>query len=172
MQIRYQRKKVDDMMYFFKTIKTPVGELKLIGSDQGLAAVLWEDDDINRVRAKSEVEDLNHKVLKQAELELQEYFEGKRVEFSIPLHPEGTDFQLKVWEELKKIPYGKTISYGELAVRIGNPKAARAVGAANGKNPLSIVVPCHRVIGASGKLTGFAGGVDVKSKLLVLEKAI
>lgn len=160
------------MTYFFKIINTPVGELRLIGGSDGLAAILWENDDLKRVRVSSEVKNSEHEMLKLAELELKEYFKGERMEFSVPMCPQGTEFQLKVWEELKKIPYGETISYGELAKRIGNPKASRAVGAANGKNPLSIIVPCHRVIGASGKLTGFAGGIDVKSKLLNLEKSI
>ncbi|MFT6068067.1 MAG: methylated-DNA-[protein]-cysteine S-methyltransferase [Bacteriovoracaceae bacterium] len=151
-------------------MKTPVGELTLIGSDKGLSALLWEDDKPDRVRVKAEVEDKDHSVLKEAEAEIREYFLGTRKHFTIALNPIGTEFQLKVWNELKKIPYGETISYKELAIRVGNPKASRAVGGANGKNPLSIIVPCHRVIGASGKLTGFAGGVDVKSKLLNFEK--
>ncbi len=157
-------------MNSYMKMKTPVGELTLIGSDKGLSALLWEDDKPDRVRVKAEVEDKDHRVLKEAETEIREYFLGTRKHFTIALDPIGTDFQLKVWNELKKIPYGETISYKELAIRIGNPKASRAVGGANGKNPLSIIVPCHRVIGASGKLTGFAGGVDVKSKLLSFEK--
>ena len=158
------------MIYFYKIMKSPVGNLKLIASDEGLSAILWENDDLSRVRVKPDIQDSNHKILKQAEIEINEYFRGIRTSFSIPMTPKGTDFQLRVWEELKNIPYGKTISYGELAKRIGNPKASRAVGAANGKNPLSIIIPCHRVIGSSGKLTGFAGGIKVKSQLLSIEK--
>ncbi len=157
------------MKFVHKFINTPGGKLKLIGNDEGLAAVLWEGDKVERVRAKSEIMNEKHPVLLRAEIEILEYFEGNRLEFSVSLNPIGTDFQISVWDELKKIPYGETISYGELAKRIGNPKASRAVGAANGKNPLSIIVPCHRVIGASGKLTGFAGGVGVKAQLLKLE---
>jgi methylated-DNA-[protein]-cysteine S-methyltransferase len=105
----------------------------------------------------------------EAMRQLREYFSGNRREFDLPLAPEGTAFQKMVWRGLQEIPYGETISYGELARRVGNPKASRAVGAANGKNPLPIVVPCHRVIGASGKLGGFGGGLPVKQALLAIE---
>lgn len=159
------------MTYYYKKMKSPVGDLQLIASDEGLSAILWENDDISRVRVKPEIEDINHKILKRAEIEINEYFSGNRTSFTIPIAPKGTDFQLRVWEELQKIPYGTTISYGELAKKIGNPKASRAVGAANGKNPLSIVIPCHRVISSSGGLTGFAGGHKVKSHLLNIEKS-
>lgn len=102
--------------------------------------------------------------------QLKEYFIGKRQNFNLPLHPLGTPFQLSVWEELKKIPYGVTCSYGEIAERLGNPKAQRAVGMANHNNPLGIIVPCHRVVGKNGDLTGYAGGVHLKERLLTLEK--
>ena len=105
-----------------------------------------------------------------AKAQLTEYFAGTRTAFDLPLAASGTPFQKTVWAELVRIPYGKTFSYGELAARIGNPKASRAVGLANGKNPLSIVVPCHRVIGASGKLTGYGGGLERKEALLALER--
>jgi len=101
--------------------------------------------------------------------QLDAYFAGELTQFDLPIHPTGTAFQERVWQELLKIPYRQTISYGELARRVGNPKASRAVGAANGKNPISIIIPCHRVIGASGKLTGFGGGIDTKQRLLELE---
>ncbi len=104
-----------------------------------------------------------------ARKQLDEYFKGERQQFDLELDPKGTDFQKQVWKELVKIPYGTTLSYGELAQRIGNPKASRAVGLANGKNPISIIIPCHRVIGASGSLTGFGGGIEVKQYLLDLE---
>ena len=109
-------------------------------------------------------------VFREARCQLAEYFEGRRREFTVPLNPSGTEFQLRVWGELRRIPYGQTISYGELARRIGQPTAARAVGLANGANPIAILIPCHRVIGASGALTGFGGGIDVKRKLLALER--
>jgi methylated-DNA-[protein]-cysteine S-methyltransferase len=101
--------------------------------------------------------------------QLKEYFASKRTDFDLPLAPGGTEFQLNVWRRLQEIPYGETISYGELAKRVGNPKASRAVGAANGQNPIPIVIPCHRVIGANGKLTGFGGGLPTKEALLALE---
>ncbi len=160
------------MSYVYKSIKTPVGELKLIGSDKGLAAILWENDRPERVKARAIHEDQNHPVLLETERQLKEYFNHKRQKFSLKLDMLGTEFQKNVWQALLKIPFGETKSYGELAKQIGNEKASRAVGAANGKNPISIVVPCHRVIGASGKLTGFAGGLEVKAHLLELERPL
>jgi len=109
-------------------------------------------------------------LIKKAALQFGEYFKGKRKSFNLPLTMSGTDFQMKVWNALKKIPYGKTISYGELAAMIGNPKACRAVGMANNRNPIAIIVPCHRVIGSDGSLTGYGGGLKLKSLLLELEK--
>jgi methylated-DNA-[protein]-cysteine S-methyltransferase len=109
-------------------------------------------------------------VIKQAVNELQEYFEGRRREFTVPLHPQGTDFQLRVWQVLRTIPYGKTWSYKQVATAAGNPKASRAVGMANNRNPIAIIIPCHRVIGANGRLVGYAGGLDVKEKLLEIEQ--
>lgn len=155
--------------YFYKKMKSPVGELTLIASDQGLAAILWEDDKPSRVRVTSHLENKNHPLLLKTEKQLNEYFDRKRTSFSIKLDMVGTDFQKMVWKALTEIPFGSTQSYGELAKKIGRAKASRAVGAANGKNPISIIVPCHRVIGASGKLTGFAGGLKVKAQLIALE---
>jgi methylated-DNA-[protein]-cysteine S-methyltransferase len=157
------------MSYVYKTMKSPVGTLKLVASEAGLAAVLWENDDPRRVRLKVGSQDEHHPVLVEAERQLTEYFAGKRKAFSVKLDFVGTPFQKKVWQAMLRIPFGETRSYGELAKQIGNPKAVRAVGAANGKNPISIIGPCHRVIGASGKLTGFAGGLEVKALLLRLE---
>ncbi len=128
---------------------------------QSLAA---EEDHARKRKSGSE-----HPILMTAEIQLKEYFMGQRTSFDIPLEPEGTEFQKRVWQELSKIPYGQTISYGEQARRLGRPKAARAVGAANGKNPIGIIVPCHRVLGASGALTGFAGGIETKKQLLAIE---
>lgn len=155
--------------YYYKTIKSPVGLLKLIATDKGLSAILWENDDPKRVRLAPLAENKKHPVLLTTELQLQEYFAGKRTSFSVDLDPVGTKFQKKVWNALSEIPYGETCSYGQIAKRVGNANASRAVGAANGRNPISIIVPCHRVIGASGKLTGFAGGLETKEKLLALE---
>jgi methylated-DNA-[protein]-cysteine S-methyltransferase len=150
--------------------ESPIGKLKLVASDQGLVGILWEHDSPRRVRLSDLVASEEHPVLLKTERQLGEYFAGKRKAFSVALDMRGTDFQKNVWEALLAIPFGETRSYGQLAKQLGNPKASRAVGAANGKNPVSIIVPCHRVIGSSGKLTGFAGGLDTKARLLQLEK--
>ncbi len=160
-----------EMNYAFKTIKSPVGEIKLVAGDNGLAAILWENDDPKRVRLRAMAEDANHPVLVETERQLNEYFARERKEFSVPLEFAGTEFQIAVWNALLTIPYGETRSYGDIAAQIGNPKAVRAVGAANGRNPISIIAPCHRVIGSDGKLTGFAGGLEAKSCLLKIEGA-
>lgn len=154
----------------FKTIESPVGRLKMVASDRGLVAVLWEKDGPERVPLGAMVEDALHPVLLETEGQLGEYFAGTRTEFSVPLDMRGTRFQTRVWEALLRIPFGTTSSYGELAVRLGNAKLTRAVGAANGRNPISILVPCHRVVGANGKLTGFGGGLEAKAWLLALEQ--
>lgn len=157
------------MTYANKTMKSPVGKLKLIASDNGLKAILWENDDPNRVRLNPGLEDNHHPILLEAEHQLNDYFAKKRTTFSIPLDFTGTEFQKKVWAALLTIPFGETRSYGQIAEQVGHPKASRAVGAANGKNPISIIAPCHRVIGSTGKLTGFAGGLETKAILLALE---
>ncbi|MGB6134543.1 MAG: methylated-DNA--[protein]-cysteine S-methyltransferase [Acidobacteriaceae bacterium] len=153
-----------------KTIDSPVGRLKLVASEKALVAILWENDDPKRVRLGELVGSETNPVLVQTERQLAEYFAGKRRSFTVPLDLRGTPFQRDVWESLLAIPFGETRRYGELARQLGKPQAARAVGAATGKNPVSIVVPCHRVIGAGGELTGFAGGLDAKRSLLVLEQ--
>ena len=158
------------MSLAYKTIESPVGELKLVASDKGLVAILWENDSSRRVRLTELVANEKHPVLVETERQLNEYFAGKRKAFSVALDMRGTRFQQDVWTALLAIPFGETRSYGQLAKQLGNPRASRAVGAANGKNPVSIIVPCHRVIGSSGKLTGFAGGLDTKAHLLSLEK--
>ena len=157
------------MTYVYKMMKSPVGELKLIASDKGLAAILWENDDPARVRLNPLQQNNNHPILLKAEQQLKDYFAGKLKSFSIALDFAGTEFQKKVWNALLTIPFGETRSYSQIAKQIGSPKAVRAVGAANGKNPLSIIAPCHRVIGANGKLTGFAGGLEAKACLLGIE---
>jgi methylated-DNA-[protein]-cysteine S-methyltransferase len=159
------------MALSFKFVESPLGRLKLAASSKGLAAILWENDSPERVPLTEMVEDPNHPVLLETERQLREYLSGQRRDFSIPLDVHGTAFQKDVWQALLRIPFGETRTYGELASEIGRPQASRAVGAANGRNPLSIVVPCHRVIGASGKLTGFAGGLEIKARLLDLESA-
>ena len=157
------------MTYSYKTMKSPLGMLKLIGSDRGLAAILWENDDPKRVRLAPLQEDRTHRVLIEVERQLKDYFAGELDSFSLTLDFVGTEFQKKVWKALVEIPFGETRTYAQLAREIGHPQAVRAVGAANGKNPISIVAPCHRVIGSNGKLTGFAGGLDAKAFLLGLE---
>jgi methylated-DNA-[protein]-cysteine S-methyltransferase len=157
------------MAYASKTIPSPVGALTLVASDKGLVAILWENDDPDRVRLEEFAEDVAHPVLVETERQLDEYFAGKRQAFELPLDFHGTEFQKRVWEQLLAIPFGETRSYGEIARALGQPTASRAVGAANGKNPISIVAPCHRVIGTNGALTGFAGGLEAKQRLLALE---
>jgi methylated-DNA-[protein]-cysteine S-methyltransferase len=160
----------EKMTYSHKTMPSPVGVLKLVASDRGLAAILWEKEDPKRVRLSPLQADANHPVLRETERQLRGYFAGKLEKFFLPLDFAGTEFQKKVWQALLTIPFGETRSYGQIARQIGRPQAVRAVGAANGKNPISIVIPCHRVIGTNGKLTGFAGGLETKAFLLGLEK--
>ena len=157
--------------HVYKMMSSPVGKLKLVATDDGLAGILWENDRPHRVRLNAEARDDQHPVLVETERQLEEYFAGRRKTFSLKLDLMGTPFQRKVWKALLTIPFGETRSYSQIARQIGNPDAVRAVGAANGRNPVSIVTPCHRVIGSSGKLTGFAGGLDVKARLLALEGA-
>lgn len=152
----------------YTPFESPIGELLLVASDTGLQAVWWPDD-TRAVPARHRDDD--HPVLVQAVRQLQEYFDGRRREFDLPLDPVGTPFQRTVWEVLRGIPYGQTITYAEQAQRLGDARKARAVGAANGRNPISIVVPCHRVVGSSGALTGFAGGLDTKAWLLEFERS-
>jgi methylated-DNA-[protein]-cysteine S-methyltransferase len=157
--------------YVSKTVRTPVGVLTLIASDEGLAAILWENDRPGRVRLYVVAEEPKHPVLVATERQLAEYFAGRRKAFDLALDFAGTAFQNKVWRALLTIPFGETRTYAQIARQIGHPTAVRAVGAANGRNPISIVTPCHRVIGSSGALTGFAGGLAVKAQLLRLEGA-
>jgi methylated-DNA-[protein]-cysteine S-methyltransferase len=157
------------MTYSYKTMHSPVGELKLVASDKGLAAILWENDDPKRVRLGLMEEDKKHPVLMETERQLKDYFAGKLKKFTVKMDFAGTEFQKKVWKGLLTIPFGETRSYAQIAKQIGSPKAVRAVGAANGRNPISIIAPCHRVIGSNGKLTGFAGGLKAKACLLGIE---
>ena len=155
--------------YVSRIMPSPVGRLTLVASDAGLAAVLWENDNPRRVPLAVNGDDPKHPVLRETEKQLKEYFAGKRTAFDLPLDFHGTDFQKKVWRALLKIPFGQTRSYGQIARALGKPSAMRAVGAANGRNPISIIAPCHRVIGKDGQLTGFAGGLKAKAQLLALE---
>ena len=157
------------MSFSSKVIASPIGRLRLVASEEGLAAILWDNDRPRPAYLADLVEDPAHPTLLSAEKELNEYFAGTRKTFSVALDMHGTFFQKQVWEALLAIPFGETRSYGQIATQLGNPKAMRAVGAANGQNPIPIIVPCHRVIGANGKLTGFGGGLEIKDQLLSLE---
>lgn len=152
---------------YYCYMNTPVGKLLLAGDEHSLRHIDFQDGPHPAKPGADWQEDA--KPFRRVIQQLKEYFAGKRQSFDLELAPAGTPFQLKVWRALRRIPYGSTWSYGQLAQRVGNPKAARAVGAANGQNPLPIVVPCHRVIGANGSLTGFGGGLSIKQKLLELE---
>jgi methylated-DNA-[protein]-cysteine S-methyltransferase len=158
---------------YYDEMNSPVGKLTIIASAEGLLAILWDTDrknslcetTINALHKSNENE-----IILQTKRQLSEYFQGKRKNFDIPLTLKGTVFQMQAWEELCKIPYAKTITYGQQAEKIGDKNKARAVGFANSKNPIPIIVPCHRVIGSNGHLTGFAGGIDKKAYLLKLEQ--
>ena len=157
----------------YDEMNSPVGKLTIITSSEGLHAILWDNDREN-TECKKILKNLskskNEKTIVETKKQLSEYFQGERKKFLLPLILNGTDFQMKAWKQLLKIPFGKTISYAEQAEKIGNKNKARAVGMANGQNPISIVIPCHRVIGSSGHLTGFGGGIDKKAILLRLEQ--
>ncbi|EOR05712.1 methylated-DNA--[protein]-cysteine S-methyltransferase [Acinetobacter genomosp. 15BJ] len=159
------------MQLVYMYMDSPVGALKLVAHDQALVAVMWGNEDHKRVRLSELVEDRQHPMLHRVKQQLEQYFAGQRQQFDLPLDFQGTAFQQQVWQALLSIPYGETRSYKDIAVQLGNEKAVRAVGAANGKNPISIIAPCHRVIGSSGALVGFAGGLDKKQILLSLEQS-
>ncbi len=153
----------------FKIIASLVGNLKIVVNENTLVAVLWDNDNPKRVRLAKMVEDINDPLILEIEKQLNEYFQLKRKVFNLPLDAEGTLFQQHVWKCLRQIPYGTTLSYKDIAVKMCNPLAVRAVGTANGRNPISIIVPCHRVIASDGGLGGFAGGINRKRILLALE---
>lgn len=163
------KKGVAAMSLSYKEMNSPVGKLKLIASADTLIAVLWDREGPDRVTLDAPTFAPEHPILIETERQLTEYFSGARAEFDLPIEPHGSTFQKKVWQALRKIPFGQTRTYLELAKALGAPAASRAVGLANGKNPLSIIVPCHRVIGSDGSLTGFAGGLETKAALLALE---
>ena len=157
-------------MTIYTEIDTPVGQLLLVGDEEGLREIRFEND--RKGRTPEPDWERDPASLEKECSQIEAYFAGELREFNLRLAPRGTPFQLRVWNKLAEIPYGETISYGELAKRVGKPNAARAVGAANGSNPLPIVLPCHRVIGKSGKLVGFGGGLDVKQTLLDSEHRV
>lgn len=152
---------------YYCYLKTQIGDLLLAGDDGGLSLIGFPKGKMRHDPQPDWI--LNEKPFAAVRQQLEEYFAGDRKDFDLPLHLSGTEFQVQVLEELQRIPYGETTSYGDIAQRIGRPKAMRAVGAANGRNPIPIVIPCHRVIGSSGDLTGFGGGLDTKEALLRLE---
>ena len=155
-------------MISYTYLDTPVGVLLLAANEDGLREITFSKSG-HRVSPKSDWQE-DPRAFREPIRQLCAYFAGELEAFDIRLALEGTEFQRRVWGELSKIPYGETVSYGELARRIGNPKASRAVGLANGSNPIPIIIPCHRVIGSNGKLTGYGGGLPVKEKLLALER--
>lgn len=152
---------------FHTTMQSPVGPLLMAADDDGLRVIHFVNGRRPRRPSREWVE--NARPFKDVIAQLKEYFAGKREEFEVPLVLDGTEFQMRVWSNLQTIPYGKTTSYGEIARKIGSPEGARAVGLANGQNPIPIIIPCHRVIGSNGDLTGFGGGLPIKKKLLELE---
>ena len=158
-------------MIRYTTIDSPVGPLLLAAGDDGLQAIEFHESR-HRVRRGADWQEGDHPILRETARQLAEYFAGTRRAFNLPLAPRGTAFQCEVWTALATIPFGEMISYAQLASRVGKPTAMRAVGAANGRNPLPIVLPCHRVIGADGSLTGFGGGLPTKRFLLQLEGAL
>ncbi len=150
-----------------RQIDSPIGVLTLVASDRGVTRIMFENEDPPAAEA---LIDHNDPVLAAAATQLAEYFTGTRQEFDLPLDLDGTEFQKQAWLALADVPYGETTSYGAQAEAIGRPGAFRAVGAANGRNPIPIVLPCHRIVGADGSLTGFSGGLDIKARLLAHEQ--
>lgn len=160
------------MIMYYTYVESPVGPLLVAAADDGLHAIEFHVSRHPVARGEDDWVEGDHPLLRLAAAQLREYFAGTRRTFDLPLAPDGTAFQRRVWQALATIPYGQTVSYAELASRVGKPSASRAVGAANGRNPLPIVLPCHRVIGADGSLTGFGGGLPTKRFLLELEGAL
>tara|TARA_Y100001970_G_C14151023_1_gene812722 strand:+ start:951 stop:1466 length:516 start_codon:yes stop_codon:yes gene_type:complete len=153
-------------------LSTPIGNLTLVSTRVGLRAVLWPDDTDRVALPHQLIASTTDPILAKAATQLEQYFAKERTDFDVPLDLQGTDFQQEAWKALARIPYGETWTYKQQAELLGRPKAVRAIGAANGKNPVSIVLPCHRVIGTNGSLTGFAGGLDTKKQLLLFEGAL
>ena len=159
------------MKFYFKKITSPIGALYIVATSKYLVG-LTPENSWNRLQKRfNKLIEGENDIINDTQYQLVEYFDGVRKKFDIPISLNGTDFQKSAWKALLEIPYGQTISYGQQAKNIGSPKAVRAIGGANGANPISIVIPCHRVIGKSGKLTGYASGIDIKEFLLKLEKS-
>ncbi len=166
------RTKPDDSATYYTYFGTPIGPMLLTSDGTGLTGLYMVEHKHGEDVRDGWIADDTAVPFREAKQQLTSYFAGKLTEFDLPLATRGSDFQRNVWEELRTIPFGSTISYGELARRLGNPNASRAVGLANGRNPISIIVPCHRVIGANGKLTGYGGGLPRKAALLAFESAV
>ena len=156
-------------MRYYDTFESPHGQMLLVATDNGVSGVYFDGQKYFPGKEKDWQRDGRHAPLKQAKRELQEYFAGRRKRFEVALDPEGTPFQRSVWKAISTVDFGETITYGELARRAGRPGSARAAGAATGRNPIGIIVPCHRIMGANGALTGYAGGLSKKRALLALE---
>ena len=154
------------MIAYQKTIESPIGDLHLVASDDTLLGIHWNEQQVSAGSPGRNVD----KILRETAVQLAEYFAGQRQTFTIPLSMRGTPFQLRVWDALRRIPYGATKSYKDIACELNDANACRAVGTANGRNPISIIVPCHRVVNAGGALGGYAGGLEIKSRLLDLER--
>ena len=154
-------------MQYQKTFYTILGHFTVIEEENTIIALQLEENKYQDVAISKDTP-----LLKQTEIQLQEYFAGKRMTFDLPVNPKGTMFQQKVWQQLQKIPYGKLVTYKDIAIKIGNPKAARAVGMANHNNPIPIIIPCHRVVGQNQKLVGYGLGLDKKEFLINLEKRL
>ena len=164
---------IPDQQYFSGLFTAPFGVLHVVASDLGVRYVMFENDAHPKPldALKLQLDD-SHDVMRKALSQLNEYFSGKRREFELPLDLHGTEFQVAAWKSLARIPFGHTSSYGEQAASIGRPTAVRAIGGANGRNPVAVILPCHRVIGANGSLTGFGGGIEVKKWLLQYEQTV
>ncbi len=160
------------MKYITMELSTPLGEMILAADGKAIVALLWKREELARIGIEASTESASHPLLKRAAKQLKEYFAGTRREFDLPLDLQGTIFQKRIWRELRKIPFSQTWSYQELARRAGNPLAIRAAGTANGKNPICILVPCHRVVRLTGAPGGYAGGMENKAWLLAMEKRV
>ena len=157
------------MKYYYTEMQSPVGDLTIVSDNENLCAIYWKGQEPDKKKFPQLEKNDGDRILKKTVKQLTRYFTGRRVEFDMPLRLEGTDFQKQVWSLLPSVKYGQTASYGDIAKMINRPRAVRAVGSAISKNPISIIIPCHRVIGSNGQLTGFAGGLDTKEYLLNLE---
>lgn len=160
------------MSYRYDFYESPYGQMLLVANEDGLSGIYFDGQKYFPKVGTEWRPDTKHPVLRQAKRELAEYFDGKRKRFEVALAPAGTPFQKSVWKAISTVDFGETITYGELARRAGHPGSGRAAGAATGRNPITIIVPCHRIVGSTGSLTGYAGGLDRKRALLALESGI